>query len=80
MEPTIGRIVLFTVDEQNAKRITEDGGNHEQCSPVLPAVIVKVWSPSCVNLKVLTDGPTDIWVTSVSFGTGPRTCAWPQRS
>jgi hypothetical protein len=80
MEPTIGRIVLFTLDEQNEKRITEENGNNATCSPVLPAVIVKVWSASCVNLKVLTDGPKDLWVTSVSFGTGPRTCAWPQRS
>ncbi len=45
----------------------------------VPAVIVAVWSETCVNLKVIGDGPQDTWVTSVSEGTGERSWSWPER-
>lgn len=56
MEPTIGRIVHYYPHPH------EFEGND---SSTLPAVIVRVWGPDCVNLKVLTDGPVDVWKTSV---------------
>ena len=58
MKPTIGRIVHYF---PTPRQLSEWGGN--QSSP-LPAVVVKVWSDTCVNLKVLNDGPSDHWVTS----------------
>jgi hypothetical protein len=64
MKPTIGRIVIYTL---------YDG--FEPC----PAVIVRVWSDTCVNLKVFIDGPQDMWVTSVCEGTGPRSWHWPAK-
>lgn len=43
---------------------------------VLPAVVVAVWTPDCINLKVFTDGPTDVWKTSVLKGDSPGTWQW----
>lgn len=62
MKPTIGRIVHFKVPEYLKNQIA---GNK---SEILPAVIVAVCSDTMVNLKVLTDGIHDLWVTSVSQG------------
>jgi hypothetical protein len=79
MEPRVGKIVLFNVDEYTQKQIVEAAGEGwgANTTPLLPAIIVKVWSGSCVNLKLFTDGKQDIWVTSVSQGTEPRTWQWP---
>ena len=74
-EVTLGRIVVFVVDEHTRARMS---GNADVCE--LPAVIVRVWSNNCVNLKVLCDGPEDLWVTSVSYdgaGMSKRTWHWP---
>lgn len=57
MTTSIGQRVLYR---------TEDG------KQVLPAIIVRLWSPTCVNLKVFTDGAHNQWVTSVEYGEGPR--------
>jgi hypothetical protein len=43
---------------------------------VLPAVVVAVWTPDCVNLKVFTDGPTDVWKTSILQGDHPGMWQW----
>lgn len=46
MKPAIGRIVHVLVDP---------GINNG--SDVAPAIITRVWSDTCVNLRVLHDGP-----------------------
>jgi hypothetical protein len=62
----------------------------------LPAIIVNVWSDTCVNLQVFTDGsnsdpismssecPNLKWVTSATFDESAepqqRTWHWPPRS
>jgi hypothetical protein len=60
----------------------------------LPAIIVRVWSDTCVNLQVFTDGsnsdqvrntseaPNLKWVTSVTLdetATQQRSWHWPER-
>jgi hypothetical protein len=82
MKPTIGRTVIFHCDPYTDQQLHGSGqpGNGISCSPDLPAVVVHVWSETCVNLKVFTDGPDDIWVTSVTEGTGMRQWSWPERS
>ena len=61
MKPTIGRIVHVLVDPR-----------HNNGSDVAPAVITRVWSDTCVNLRVLHDGPSvppegrRDWLTSYS--------------
>jgi hypothetical protein len=55
--PTLGRIVIVHgVDP------TTNNGSSEA-----PAVIVRVWGPKAVNLKVLTDGPDDQWWASIAI-------------
>lgn len=69
MKPTIGRIVIFHFPEH------EKNFNNGQVDA--PAVITAVWSETCVNLKILSDGPFDLWKTSVSMGDGAYNWSWP---
>lgn len=46
MTPSVGRIVHVTVDPK-----VNNG------SDIAPAIITRVWSDTCVNLRVLYDGP-----------------------
>jgi hypothetical protein len=76
MTPSIGRIVhLFP--GTNAKHLWSNGNRADD---PIAAVIVRVWDDETVNLMVLLDGESPIWVTSVR-----RTAAnpdmhwdWPQ--
>lgn len=70
MKPSIGRIVIYHFSENQR----ELSNNYQKDAP---AVITAVWSDTCVNLKVLTDGVHDIWVTSVTNGEGDRQWSWP---
>lgn len=81
MKPSLGRIVLF------------HGVNpaYNNGSSVCPAVIVRVWSDTCVNLRLLRDGTPDSinfgfvaedWKTSVVLDeskTQPMGWSWPER-
>jgi hypothetical protein len=71
MEPTIGRIVIFNMPDY-----LKNGVNGNK-SDKLPAIIVAVWSETTVNLKIITDGQNDLWVTSASQGDGPNQWNWP---
>ena len=71
MKPTIGRIVIFNMPEYLINGVN---GNK---SYKLPAIIVAVWSETTVNLKVITDGQNDLWVTSVSQGDAVNNWNWP---
>lgn len=87
---TVGRIVHLHAAPGLAAIINSTGGGNG--TPPVPtplaAVIVRVWSPTMVNLKVITDGPTDVWATSVGYGEDPaaeladgRSCwTWPPRA
>ena len=69
MKPSIGRIVIYTGKEAEVN-------TQKQC----PAVVVAVWSDTCVNLRLLTDSSdAPPWVTSVTEGTGERSWKWPER-
>ena len=82
MKPTIGRIVHF-VQKQPA--------GYGDALVHLPAIIVAVWSDTCVNLQVFTDGTNSDadetnrvkWVTSANLDEAetpqPRTWHWPER-
>lgn len=71
MVPTIGRIVIFNMPDY-----LKNGVNGNK-SDKLPAVIVAVNNVTSVNLKVITDGQNNLWVTSVSEGDGPNQWNWP---
>lgn len=82
MKPSIGRIVHFV---QGKRTGYGEGVVH------LPAIVTAVWSGTCVNLQVFTDGANSDdenmshvkWVTSVSFDDSaspqPLTWHWPER-
>lgn len=76
MKPTIGRIVIYktTEAEQEKMRITPNCNVAEE----LPAIITEVHSDECVNLKVITDGELDIWVTSAVKGNEPMNWDFPE--
>lgn len=79
--PSPGRIVEYTLDDQDVARIEagrkEHGvsGNFVTAGDTYPMVIIRVWGStpeSSVNGQVLLDGPDGLWVTSVAQGDGPR--------
>ncbi len=86
-KPSIGRIV-HVVQEKPAVYQKTDG---PRVLVHLPAIIVAVWSDTCVNLQVFTDGGNSDeanmssvkWVTSLSLDASetpqPRTWHWPER-
>lgn len=74
MSPTIGRIVVYKTTEEDKNEMRERSAN---VADELPAVITAVWSADCVNLKVLLDGPGDLWVTSACKCDDERGWQWP---
>lgn len=74
MEPTIGRIVHYRPTPERNKALVEMGYNSQD---LYPAIIVAVWGPECVNLKVILDGPGDMWITSANKGDEPGMWSWP---
>jgi len=79
MKPTIGRIVHYNTDDSdkakmNAARQINGGCNN---ASILPAVVVAVWSESCINIRVIADGNLDLWKTSVNQGDQPGQWSWP---
>lgn len=72
MKPSIGRIVIYKFSDY-------EKCSHTNGADECPAVIVGVWSETCVNLKLLTDGPGVPWVTSITQGDGQRQWHWPER-
>jgi hypothetical protein len=84
-KPTVGRIVNYFVSENDTDAIKYNfsAQDIQEGKAVLPAIIVRVWSDTCVNLKVLTDGPVDAWKTSVSKNEKVNYAGswnWPARS
>ncbi|MEU8710925.1 hypothetical protein [Streptomyces sp. NPDC048663] len=53
-KPSIGRIVLVAVDPA-----WNNGAD------VAPAVITRVWSDTCVNVRAIADSHSVDWLTSV---------------
>lgn len=74
-KPVVGRIVMFKLP---AHEVNES----VNYAPVLPAVIVRVFNEEtgCCNLKLLNDGPADIWKTSAIRGDSEGQWSWPTRS
>jgi hypothetical protein len=65
MTPRLGQIVNYTPTLQQRNEMKERHCNQPE---ELPAVVVAVFTPEMVNLKVLLDGPGDIWATSSPQG------------
>ncbi|MFE2469698.1 hypothetical protein [Streptomyces mirabilis] len=89
MQPTIGRIVHYTLSQQDADEINRRRthrvtrtGNDARGGDVYPAMIVRIFGDtpeSAVNLQVFLDGSDSHWATSRTLGEGPFHWAWPER-
>lgn len=75
MKATIGSVVIYNTTKDQRKKMEESSVDNEQFK--LPAIIVAVWGDECVNLKVLADGETDLWVTSSVKGDNEMEWNWP---
>jgi len=75
--PTIGRIVIYKTTEEDRENMKNNPESNIQ--EELPAVVVAVWGPDMVNLKVITDGNEDLWVCSSERGSDERMWMFPER-
>ncbi len=51
-------------------------GNMVCVGEILPMIIIKAWSETCVNGKVLLDGNDDLWITSVELKSEGTLGSW----
>lgn len=73
MKPTLGRIVIYMF-------LPEERGPFTNRANEAAAIVVRDWNfDGLVNLKVLVDGPIDLWKTSIHEGDAPGTWHWPPR-
>lgn len=72
MTPSIGRIVHYY---PTASDNPEDFRNNKLGKPIA-AVIVKVHSDECVNLRLITDSESLPWKTSVCFDEALSEMSW----
>lgn len=59
--PTVGRIVLFRSNNQ------EQMGNG---ALEVPAIVTRVWGQNCINVQVMRDSASPLWLTSVLYADG----------
>lgn len=80
MTPTIGRIVHYRLSEDDAKAINAlpMPGNTVKAGDLVAAIVVRVWSASTCNLRLVLDGDGEYWATSCSVGDEQRQWNWPQ--
>lgn len=74
MKPTIGRIVTYNTSAADREVMKQKLQNVQE---KLPAVIVSVHGSEMVNLKVIMDGPGELWKTSVPPGESESCWQWP---
>ena len=73
METKIGLTVVYKTtlqdrEKMEAAQILKGGCNVQD---FLPAIITHIWDSDTVNLRVITDGNLDLWITSVPRGSVP---------
>jgi hypothetical protein len=80
-KPSIGRIVTYVLAENDAQYINATATSHNTArdGDEYPAMVVRVWDDSSVNLQVFYDGSGSHWATSRPEGDGPGTWHWPAR-
>lgn len=78
-KPTVGRIVRYRVSPDEHERATgyEPGGDS---IIEWPAIVTAVHNDTCVNLRVFSDGPKDLHLTSKTLGEEVGEWHWPPRS
>lgn len=82
-QPTVGRIVHYTLNDGDVRAIDVAGRRHRNsvtAGDVYPAVVVRTFGGSTCNLQVLLDGEGSYWATSRAEGDQPGNWAWPPRT
>lgn len=92
VSPSAGRIVHLCLSEACAAEINQRReadhrtGNSVEPGEIVPMIIVKAWSETCVNGQAILDGSDSLWCTSVQLdeaaaGEPPTmgTWRWPER-
>lgn len=75
----LGETVLYTLTDQDAAAVNaEKRNNRAHAGELYPAIVVRVWGEGLVNLRVLIDGPGELWATSKHDGTEPG--QWQRRA
>jgi hypothetical protein len=83
--PSIGRIVHYQLSQDDAIVVTnrrlQTGvvGNHVAAGQTYPAMVVRTFGGTTVNLRVVLDGDDLLWATSRVEGTEAGTWCWPPR-
>ena len=86
MDPTIGRIVHYTLSDIDATLIqgrrshVGTSANMVAAGQTFPAIVVRTYDGGTgVNLRVMLDGDDTYWATSRTQGEPgtPATWAWP---
>lgn len=93
MDIGIGRIVHYRVSQNDVATIQQQrklfraleldplaGGNDVRSGEVFPAIVVKTFSPEQASLRVMLDGPDDLWTTSKTLGDSEGQWQWPEYS
>ena len=75
MKPTIGRIVIYKTTEAD-RTLARTAANHN-VQEELPAIVVAVWSETCINVRVFSDGNSLEWKTSILQGEQEGQWHWP---
>jgi hypothetical protein len=73
MKPTLGRIVLYKFTAEDAAEGLGRSGDH------CVAVVCRVHTDTCVNLRLLSDNDRTPRKCSVSNGNGQGQWFWPPR-
>ena len=81
METQIGQIVHYRLSQNDVQTIQQNRkaflsaeldplahGNEIRSGEVYPAVVVKTFGQDQVSLKVMLDGPDELWTTSKTVG------------
>ena len=76
--PSPGRIVLYRLNDYDRVVLKEAGAdNPNNGADEAPAMIVRVFSDTCINLRVFVDGREPLWVTSKTPGDDEGQWRWP---
>jgi hypothetical protein len=79
MQPTIGRIVRYTLTDEDCGRANILSGNFSSPGDVVPLIIT--WcSDGDINGQAFMDAQVILHVTLIPEGEGPGTWAWPART
>lgn len=95
MKPTIARIVLYVLSQQDCDTINLHRlrlgdalgsvpgsiGNSVKPGDIVPMIIARMWTDTCVNGQIILDGSDTLWKTSATLDDGKQQGSWhwPER-